>query len=137
MQISVTMRDADGRSLQLPGGRPGVIAFVNAGANCQSCVLAVRAAAQALRRAGGGGALTVISVDPATSREQLKAFARLTAHPTARYAIDDRNGRLTSILGASGLASLEVYDARGRIIARPEAVDAQLTTALGRAGLQR
>lgn len=135
-QIAVALRDADGRSFQLPGGRPGVLAFVNAAANCQSCVAAVRAAAQALRRAGGKGALTVVSTDPATSRDELKAFARLTAHPPARYVIDDRNGRLISLLGAVGLASLEVYDARGRIVARPEAVAAQLAPALKRAGLR-
>lgn len=134
-QIAITMRDADGRSFRLPGGRPGVLAFVNAASSCQSCVAAVQIAALALRHAGSGG-LTVVSVDPATSRDELKSFARLTGHPTARYVIDDRNGRLTSLLGATGLASLEVYDTRGRIVGRPEAVAAQLTAALKRAGLR-
>lgn len=133
--IAVTMNDIDGRSVNLPGRRPGVIVFIKADGACQSCIAASRVAAEAVRRTGGGATLTVLSVDSATTRESFQAFARSIGNPPARYVIDDRSGRLSSLLGATTLAGLVVYDARGHIVARPTANASQVQRALRGAGM--
>jgi hypothetical protein len=132
--IAVTMNDIDGQTVSLPGRRPGVIVFIKADGSCQSCIAASRVAADAVRRAGGHATLTVLSIDSATTREALEGFARSAGDPPARYVIDDRSGRLSSMLGASTLAGLVVYDASGHIVGRPTANAGQVQRALRRAG---
>ena len=131
--IAITTRDVDGRPISLPGGRAGIIVFIKADGSCQSCIAASRLAADAIERTGGRAALTIVSVDSATSREQIQAFARSAGQPPARYVVDNRSGSLSPMLGASMLAGLVVYDARGRIVGRPDATDAQVQHALHRA----
>lgn len=132
--IAVTMNDIDGHSVSLPGRRPGVIVFIKADGTCQSCIAASRVAAEAVRRTGGRATLTVLSLDSATSREALEGFAHSAGDPPARYVIDDRSGTLSSMMGASTLAGLVVYDARGHIVGRPAANAGQVRRALRRAG---
>jgi hypothetical protein len=121
VRIDVSMRDVAGRALRLPGRGPGVIVFVNAGGSCSSCVDASRAAAQAIRRTRFRAALTIVSVDSATSRDQIERFARSAGSPPARYVVDDRSGNLSPSLGATSLGGLVVYDKRGVIVGRPDA----------------
>jgi len=132
-RLALTMRDVENRALRLPDGRPGIAVFVETG-GCGTCVEAVRAAARAVRRSGETAALIVVSIDSGTSRGAVAAFARAAGQPAARYVLDDRNGSLASMFGASGLGAAVVYDARGGIVARPSATAAGLARALRRAG---
>lgn len=130
--VQLTLRTVDGRSVQLPGGRPGIVVFVDA-RRCDSCVAAVRVAAAAVRAEHARAAVTVINVDSSTSRDDVARFARAAGRPPVRYVVDDRMGTLVSTLGASTLAAMIVYDTRGRVVARPGPVPAQLVEALRRA----
>ncbi len=127
--VQLMLRDVNGRSLRLPGNRPGIAVFVNA-RGCDPCIAAVRVAARAIRSAHGQAALTVINVDSRTSRDDVAAFARAAGRPAARYVVDDPTGTLASTLGATDLAGMIVYDARGRVVARPSPVLTQLVRAL-------
>ena len=121
--VSMAMRDVDGRTVRIPDGRPGVIVFV-ATRGCEPCVTAVRAAARAVGRRGGGGELIVVSLDSGTTRSDLAGFARSAGRPRARYVVDDRNGSLASMFGASRLGATIVYDLRGKVVARPASAPA-------------
>ncbi len=127
--LQLALHDVDNHLVRLPGGRPGVVLFVQA-RECQPCVDAVRTAADAVRSGGGHPALTIINVDAGTSRAEVAAFARGAGRPPARYVIDDRLGTLASMLGASGFDTTVVYDARGRIVARPRPELAGLVKAI-------
>lgn len=116
-RIELTIRDVDGRALAIPDGRPGVAVFVQA-TGCPRCVQAVRAAAQALHDARGGGMLLVISVDASTSRSDLAQFASSAGEPAARYAVDDRTSTLANAFGATTLGEAVVYGPRGRVVER-------------------
>lgn len=128
-RLALTMRDVDGREVRLPGGRPGVVVVANAG-RCDACRNAVRAARDALARSAVGAQLIVVMGDAATTRPEVAAFARSIGSSPARYVIDDRNGSLTSMLGARQLADALVYDRGGRVVARPEPGSRQLVSAL-------
>jgi len=93
---------------------------------------AVRAARDALREAPVGAQLIVVMADSGTSRADVRAFARSVGPGPARYVVDDRSGALSSTLGASSLASAVVYDARGRVVARPDARSRQVVAACRR-----
>ncbi len=131
--VRMTMHDVDGRPLRIPDGRPGVALFVEA-RDCSGCADAVRAVARAVRHSGQTASLTVISVDSATSRNDLAAFAQSAGRPAARYVVDDRNGSLASMFRPAGLGGPVVYDAAGRIVTRPAASADALARALRRAG---
>ena len=113
--MRMSMRDVDGRTVRIPDGHPGVIVFVQPG-RCGPCVAALRTAAGASR---AGVPLTVISVDSTTSRDDVSRLAAATGRPRAHYVVDDRNGSLASMFGASRLGAILVYDARGKIVGRP------------------
>jgi len=130
--VRLTMRDIDGRPVRIPDGRPGVAVFVKAH-GCGSCVEAVRAAARVVRRTAAPTTLLVINVDSPTRRGEMARFAG-SAGPDTRYVIDDRNGSVASAFGASGAANAVVYDARGRIAARPNPTVGVMARALRRAG---
>lgn len=132
-RLMVTMRDVSGREVRLPGGRPGVVVFAEA-RRCKPCMAAVRAARDALREAPAGAQLIVVMTDSGTGRADVRAFARSVGPGPARYVIDDRNGGLSSMLGASSLGSAVVYDARGRVVARPDARLRQMVAALQTVG---
>lgn len=127
--MRVTMRDVDGRPVRLPGGRPGVVVFVTA-PRCEGCIGTVRIAADAARRARA--AVTVVAVESTTSRSDVATFAKSVRRSAARYVIDDRQGTLATLLGGLGVGGAVVYDARGALVARPEADPAQLRKALRR-----
>lgn len=129
MQLS--MRDIDGRVVRVPDGRPGVAVFIEA-RNCATCVDAVRTAAQAARRTRPAAHLTVISLDSATSRTDVAAFARTVGSPGASYVIDDRNSSLASMFSASELGSVVVYDGAGKVVGHPMSA-AQIGQDLARA----
>lgn len=135
-RVQLSARDIRDRPVRLPGGRPGVVVFVQAG-GCPFCEAATRAAARAARTTPGRPALTVVIVDAATTREDVTALARSVSRPLARYVIDDRDGSISSMLRPTALASAIVYDARGRVVARSEATLARLTRLLRRAGARQ
>ena len=116
--VQFTVRDIGGRPLALPGGRPGVMVFVQAG-RCEECVAATRAASRVVEGSPGRPALVVLVMDSFTAREEVEAFARSARAPGARYAIDDRGGSVQTMVGAPPSATALVYDARGRILASP------------------
>jgi|GEM_PF-4917326 len=128
-RLMVTMRDVSGREVRLPGGRPGVVVFAEA-RRCGPCLAAVRAARDALREAPVGAQLIVVMTDSGTGRADVRAFAQLVGPGPARYVIDDRNGGLSTMLGASSLGGAVVYDARGRVVARPDAGSPQIVAVL-------
>ena len=128
-RLALTMRDADGREVRLPDGRPGVVVVANAG-RCDACRNAVRAARDAVARSAAGAQLIVVMGDAATTRPEVAAFARSVGSPPARYVIDDRNGGLTSMLRVGQLGDALVYDRSGRVVARPDLGSRQLTSAL-------
>lgn len=134
-RVELSLRDVDGRLVRLPGGRPGVVVFVQA-EGCAYCVAATRAAARAVRTVPGGAALTVVIVDAATTSGDVAALRRPVGGPAARYVIDDRDGSITSLLKVRSLAEAVVYDARGRIVGRPRATRAGMARALHRAEAQ-
>ena len=133
--MQMSMRDVDGRVVRVPDGRPGVAVFITPG-NCAECVDAVRAAARAVRRARQSAQLLVVSLDAATSRRDIAAFARTAGSPRARYVIDDRDGSLASMFKISTLGGAVVYDARGKIVGHP-ATAAQIGHVLARAPARR
>lgn len=128
-RLMVTMRDVSDRTVRLPGGRPGVVVFAEA-RRCEPCLAGVRAARDALRKAPVGAQLIVVMADSGTSRADVRAFARSVGPGPARYVVDDRTGALSSMLGASSLGSAVVYDARGRVVARPDAGSRQIVAVL-------
>lgn len=130
--VQFAVRDVDGRRLELPGGRPGVMVFVGA-ERCAPCLAAVRAAARVVQRSGGRAPLIVVIMDAATGRNQVKAFARSAGAASARYVVDDRNGSVQTMLGAPAFGTGLVYDARGRIVSRPHADSRRWARALRRA----
>lgn len=130
--MQMSMRDVDGRAVRVPDGRPGVAVFITP-ANCAECADAVRAAARAVRRARQSAQLLVVSLDSATSRRDIAAFARAAGSPGARYVIDDRNGSLASMFKVTAVGGAVVYDAMGQIVGHPASV-AQIGQILARAG---
>lgn len=135
-RVALRARDVDGRSITLPGGRPGAVMFVQA-RRCATCVSAARDLRRAIDRSGGAMTMTVVSADSATSRADVAAFARAAGAPRARYLIDDRNGSLSGAIRASSLGRPLVYDAAGRIIARPTSLRGKVERALRRVGDER
>ena len=133
--MQMSMRDVDGRVVRVPDGRPGVAVFITPG-NCVDCVNAVRAAARAVGRARQSAQLTVVSLDAATSRRDIAAFARTAGSPRARYVIDDRDGSLASMFKISTVGGAVIYDARGKIVGHPTSA-AQIGDVLARAPARR
>lgn len=131
--LRLAMRDVSGRTLRLPGGRPGVVLFVQA-QGCPPCVEAVRSGARAVRSTGGHARLVVIEVDSQTTRGEVAAFARAAGQPPARYVVDDRIGTLAATFGASAFDTAVVYDGHGHVVARPWTTSEQLARALRLAG---
>ena len=129
--MQMSMRDIDGRLVRVPDGRPGVAVFITPG-NCADCVDAVREAARAVMRARQPAQLVVFSLDSATSRRDIAAFAQLAGSPRARYVIDDRNGSMASMFKISALGGAVVYDATGKIVGHPASA-AQIGPVLARA----
>ena len=129
---AMTLRDLSNRTVRLPGAHVSVVVFAEARA-CASCVSAVRAARDAIRQATARVQLVVVFVDSATTREDAEAFARSVGRSPARYVIDDRNGGVASMLGASSLGDVVVYDAGGRVVAHPDASAGAIGAALRRA----
>ena len=129
--MQMSMRDVDGRVVQIPAGRPGVALFVDA-RNSATWVDALRRTARAVRAAAGEADLLVVSVDSATTRDDVDRLARSAGRPEARYFVDDRNGSVTSMFRGSALGSAVVYDARGRARAHP-ATAAQVGEGLAQA----
>lgn len=127
--MAVEMRDVDGRPVALPGGRVGVVVFAEA-QGCASCVAGVRAARDAVGLADVAAQLIVLIIDSATGRGDVRAFARSVGRSPARYIVDDRNGGLASMLGASAAGGVTVYDARGRVVAHPGASVREVVAAL-------
>lgn len=132
-RLAATMRDVDGDTIRLPGGRRGVVLFAQA-RRCASCVVAAREASAAVQRVAADAQLIVVMADAATSRGDVAAFKRSLGRSPARVVIDDRTSSLAAMLGASELGDALVYDPRGRVVARPDARAGQLGTALRRAG---
>lgn len=132
-RLALQMRDTDGRTVRVPGGRPGVVVLAMA-RGCGICVTSVRAAMTAVERSGPGVQLIVVMVDASTGRGDVAMFARSVGRPSARYVVDDRSNTIASMLGASGLGSTVVYDAGGRVVARPGDSLAALSAALRQAG---
>lgn len=133
-RLALTMSDVDGRPVRLPSGRAGVVVFAEA-RDCAACVRAVQAARAAARRAAALRAQVIVVIgSPATSREDIAAFRREVGSSGESYVVDDRNGSLVSMLGSSGSDGALVYDAEGRVVARPEANVPQLAVAVRRAG---
>lgn len=128
-QLMATMKDVSDRTVRLPGGRAGVVVFAEARL-CDGCAAAVRATRDALRTTAPRASFVVLMTDSNTSRSDVGRFDRAAGRPPARYVIDDRNGTLASTLGATGLPGALVYDARGRVIARPEPSSQQMVAAL-------
>ena len=126
--MALAMRDVDDRTVRLPDGRPGVVVFASA-TNCAACISETRAALNAIRRVASRGQLVVVMVDSATGRGEIAAFARSVGPSPARYVVDDRNGRLVSMLGASDLGGAVVYDTLGRTVARLDSSGSQLIAA--------
>lgn len=129
--MQMSMRDVDGRVVRVPDGRPGVAVFITPG-DCVDCVDAVVAAARAVRRARRSAQLVVVSLDAATSRRDVAAFARTAGSPRAHYVIDDRDGSLASMFKISTLGGAVVYDATGKIVGHPS-TSAQIGQVLARA----
>ena len=113
--VHLQAHDVTGRRVRLPGGRPGAIVFVEA-RGCARCVATVRAADRALRRLRSSLALTVVAVDSTTTRADVETFARSAGNPRASYLVDDRNGGLASLVGATALGRAVVYDVRGAVV---------------------
>lgn len=134
-RLALTLRDLGNRTVRLPGGRPGVVVFAE-GRVCDACVAAARAARDAMRSGASHAQLIVVMADSAAGRPDVAAFTRAVGSPQARYIADDRNGSLASLLGASLLSGVVVYDANGRVVARPapDAPRDQIAAALRRAG---
>lgn len=130
-RLTLTMRDVNGGVLRVPGRGPGVVVF--AGTGCDVCRTAIRAATAAVSRFSERPRLVVVIVDASTSRGAIQALARSVGPSPARYVVDDRSNSLASTFGATGLGSIVVYDARGRIVARPTSAYPALFDALGRA----
>ena len=118
--MAFTMRDVDNRTVRLPGARAGVVVFA-AARDCAPCVASVRAARDAVLSTRKCAQLIVVMADSATSREDVAAFKRAVGPSPARYVVDDRNSGLASMLGAPELGSTTVYDARGNVVAHPDA----------------
>lgn len=131
-RLALTLRDIDDRPVRVPGGRAGVVVFAEA-RRCAACVRAVRTARAAVRRAGARAQVIVVMVDAVTSRADVAAFRRAVGPSTERYVVDDRNGTVVSMIGASGLGGAVVYDASGRVVARPGTDARQLFAAVRRA----
>jgi len=128
-RLAITMRDVSNLEVRLPGGRPGVVIFA-AARRCDLCVSAVRAARDAVRQHGDRAQLIVVMNDSATSRADIRAFDRSVGQAPARYVIDDRNNGVASMLGASSLGGVLVYDAQGRVVAHPQATSRRIVAAL-------
>jgi len=128
-RLAVTLRDIDDVRLRLPGGRSGIVVFVEP-RGCGRCVAAVRSASAAIRRAGNRAELVVVMADPATSRGDVAAFNRSVGASHARYAVDDRNGGLASLVGATSLGRPVVFGVCGRTVPRPGSSTDQLAAAL-------
>ncbi len=128
-RLALTMWDVDDRTVRVPDGRPGIVVFASA-TNCGSCVSGTRLARDVIQRVAPQAQLVVVMVDSATGRGDITAFARSVGPSPARYVLDDRNGRLVSMLSASALGGAVVYDALGRIVARLDAGAPQLLAAL-------
>lgn len=135
-RLMLRMTDFDGRRLWVPAGRPGAFVFAMA-RGCGVCLRAAQTAVAAMRRAGVRAQLVVVMVDASTVRDDVAAFARALGHSAARFVVDDRSNTIASAVGASGLGAIVVYDARGRVIARPAASAAALSAALRRAARNR
>ena len=114
--VHLSARDViDGRRVSLPGGKPGAIVFVEA-QGCSTCVSVVRAANRAMTRLRSPLDLTVIDVDYTATPDDLRAFARSAGNPRARYMVDDRNGGIATMVGATALGRAVIYDARGQVV---------------------
>ena len=131
-EIAVTMRDADGRTVRLPDGRPGAVVSANA-SDCDVCVETTRAAARAARQVPGGASLVVLMLDSVTTREQIRRFAAAVGPSPARYVVNDRNGELAMMLGTATIGRIVVHDRRGRVVGRPAVGTRALGVTLRRA----
>lgn len=133
--LRTSLRDVDGNVVRIPAGRAGIAIFVEA-RNCPSCVSAVRAAGGIARRLRPAPQIVVVSMSAGTSRAEVAALERAAGTPAARYLVDDRNGSLAAMFGAAGVGATAVYDARGRVLARPDSL-AEVRRTLVRAAGQR
>jgi hypothetical protein len=108
----ITLRDIEGDSFTLPGGREGLIMFMST-RGCGGCVETARTVAAAAQTQDPPLPLTIVSVDTEESREDFERFDEEAGGLDARYALDDASGSIASHFGIRELNTVLRYGAQG------------------------
>ena len=135
--ISLTLRDVDGRSYPIPGGRPGAIFFFES-ERCADCVREARLLSRVETRSKGGFQLLGVTLESSDTRGEIAAFLNAAGAPDVPVALDTRLGDIARYFDVRSLGTVIVYKPSGRIVGSLGAFTDQgtLTRALARAGVR-
>lgn len=134
--VGITLRDINGRSHPLPGGRPGAIVFIGDATSCE-CAPVVAAARRVAARLGQSARVIAVDLDGADSGGQVAGFLRSAGAAGMPAALDTRLGDLARYFNGPSSGEVFVYDRRGRVVADLESPSGKtLERALRKAGLR-
>jgi hypothetical protein len=133
--VALELRDVDGSSFEVPGGRPGAVMLMST-RGCGGCVQAARRLADATR-ARGPFSLTLVSLDTEETKDDFARFDAAAGGIGGRYVLDDAAGSIARALDVFEPGMLVIYDRDGMVRARLDGVHSSardMAQALGRVG---
>jgi cytochrome oxidase Cu insertion factor (SCO1/SenC/PrrC family) len=112
----LTLTTIEGRSVSVPGPRPGALFFSVSG--CTSCIPSAQALSTLMKTGLGSRVSAVfISMEPQDSPQAMRLLRDTIGDPPYPFAIDT-TGTLASQYRIQALGTVVLYDARGRIVDR-------------------
>jgi len=110
------LRTIDGATVQVPSGKPSVLAFISIG--CADCSAAAKAVAQAAVTLGNRATVIGVDMDPGVPPQTITSFLDYVGAKNLPVVIDDAKFTLTKTYGVAALSSVLVVNPAGKVTFR-------------------